>query len=34
MSTVTHPRAYATVTGPTATFVTPDGHTEPVTADG
>lgn len=32
MSTVTHPRAYATVTGPTATFITPDGHTEPVTA--
>src|SRR6478735_5372695 len=34
MRTVTHPRAYATVTGPTATFITPDGHTEPVTAMG
>ncbi|WP_127473902.1 ParA family protein [Microbacterium sulfonylureivorans] len=34
MSTATHPRAYATVTGPTATFITPDGHTEPLTATG
>lgn len=32
MSTVTHPRTYATVTGPNATFVTLDGHTEPITA--
>jgi cellulose biosynthesis protein BcsQ len=28
---MTTPRAYATVTGPTATFTTPDGHTEPLT---
>lgn len=34
MSTATHPRAYATVTGPTATFVAPDGHTEPLEATG
>jgi hypothetical protein len=27
---MTIPRAYATVTGPTATFTTPDGHTEPL----
>lgn len=27
---MTAPRAYATVTGPTATFTTPDGHTEPL----
>ncbi|GAB2850472.1 ParA family protein [Microbacterium insulae] len=27
---MTTPRAYATVTGPTATFTTPDGHTEPL----
>ena len=27
-------RAYATVTGPTATFVAPDGHTEPIHAAG
>ena len=31
MSTVIHPRAYATVAGPHATFVTLDGHAEPVT---
>ncbi|MDR7113728.1 MinD-like ATPase involved in chromosome partitioning or flagellar assembly [Microbacterium trichothecenolyticum] len=32
MSTTTHrPRTYATVTGPHATFVTLDGHAEPVT---
>ena len=29
-----HPRAYATVTGPTATFVSPGGRREPVTATG
>ncbi|KQP67840.1 hypothetical protein ASF40_20135 [Microbacterium sp. Leaf288] len=34
MTTVAHPRTYATVTGPTATFITTDGHTEPVTATG
>lgn len=34
MSTATHPRAYATVTGPTATFIAPDGHSEPLTATG
>jgi MinD-like ATPase involved in chromosome partitioning or flagellar assembly len=34
MTTATHPRTYATVTGPTATFVTLDGHAEPVTATG
>jgi len=34
MTTVTHPRAYATVTGPHATFVTLDGHAEPVTVTG
>lgn len=28
---MTTPRAYATVTGPTATFTSPDGHTEPLT---
>ncbi len=27
---MTTPRAYATVTGPTATFTSPDGHTEPL----
>lgn len=32
MSTVTRPRAHATVTGPTATFTTPDGHAEPLYA--
>lgn len=32
MSTATHPRAHATVTGPTATFTTPDGHAEPLYA--
>lgn len=32
MTIATHPRAYATVTGPTAMFVSPDGHTEPLTA--
>src|SRR5690606_14176895 len=26
------PRAYATVTGTDATFITPDGHSEPITA--
>ncbi|WP_292836803.1 AAA family ATPase [Microbacterium sp.] len=30
---ISHPRAYATVTGPHATFVTIDGHSEPVLAD-
>ncbi|MBW9122305.1 ParA family protein [Microbacterium trichothecenolyticum] len=34
MTTATHPRTYATVTGPHATFVTLDGHAEPVTATG
>lgn len=34
MSVLHPPRAYATVTGPTATYVAPDGHTEPVTTDG
>ncbi|WP_374976661.1 AAA family ATPase [Microbacterium trichothecenolyticum] len=34
MTTVIHPRTYATVTGPTATFITTDGQTEPVTATG
>lgn len=34
MSTAIHPRAFATVTGPTATFVTLDGHTETVAAGG
>ncbi|MDR7110914.1 MinD-like ATPase involved in chromosome partitioning or flagellar assembly [Microbacterium trichothecenolyticum] len=34
MTTVAHPRTYATVTGPTATFIATDGHTEPVTATG
>ncbi|MDX2377701.1 AAA family ATPase [Microbacterium sp. LRZ72] len=34
MTTVQTPRAYATVTGPTATYIAPDGHTEPVTANG
>ncbi|MBW9111880.1 hypothetical protein JNB61_19095, partial [Microbacterium ureisolvens] len=32
MTTIAHPRTYATVTGPTATFIATDGHTEPVTA--
>jgi len=32
--TTHHPRAYATVTGPTATFVSPGGRREPVTATG
>ncbi|MFK4805026.1 hypothetical protein ACI3KX_04115, partial [Microbacterium sp. ZW CA_36] len=32
MTTVIPPRTYATVTGPHATFVTLDGHAEPVTA--
>ena len=34
-TTISHPRAYATVTGPHVTFVTLDGHAEPVqpTAD-
>jgi MinD-like ATPase involved in chromosome partitioning or flagellar assembly len=32
--TTHHPRAYATVTGPTATFVAPGGRREPVTATG
>ncbi|WP_026059777.1 MinD/ParA family ATP-binding protein [Microbacterium yannicii] len=31
MSIATHPRTYATVTGPHATFVTLDGHAESVT---
>src|SRR6478736_10458228 len=30
MTTAIHPRAFATVTGPTATFVTVDGQAEPV----
>jgi MinD-like ATPase involved in chromosome partitioning or flagellar assembly len=34
MTTATHPRTYATVTGQNATFVTLDGHAEPVTATG
>lgn len=34
MSTAIHPRAFATVTGPTATFVSPDGRTEPIVATG
>ncbi|MCR2811304.1 MULTISPECIES: ParA family protein [unclassified Microbacterium] len=34
MSIATHPRVYATVTGPTATFVAPDGRHEPVIPDG
>jgi hypothetical protein len=34
MSVLHPPRAYATVTGPTATYVAPDGHTEPVMTDG
>lgn len=29
---ISHPRAYATVSGPNVTFVTPDGHAEPVHA--
>lgn len=32
MSIATHPRAYATVTGPTATVTFPDGHQIPLTA--
>jgi len=32
MSIAIHPRAHATVTGPTATFTTPDGHAEPLYA--
>ena len=31
-TTISHPRAYATVTGPHVTFVTPDGHVERVHA--
>ncbi|WP_439593806.1 ParA family protein [Microbacterium sp.] len=27
-------RAYATVTGPTATYIAPDGHSEPITVTG
>ena len=34
MTIATHPRAFATVTGPTATFVTLDGQAEPVHATG
>ena len=34
MSIATHPRAFATVTGPTATFVSLDGHSEPIHATG
>ncbi|MGC5225226.1 AAA family ATPase [Micromonospora sp. DT81.3] len=34
MSIATHPRAFATVTGEAATFVTLDGRTEPVHATG
>lgn len=34
MTTISNGRAYATVTGPTATFTSPDGRTEPLTADG
>ncbi|MEV4775960.1 ParA family protein [Microbacterium sp. LTA6] len=34
MSIVTHPRTYATVTGPQATFITLEGSTEPVTPTG
>ncbi|MGX5770337.1 ParA family protein [Microbacterium trichothecenolyticum] len=34
MTTATHPRTYATVTGLNATFVTLDGRAEPVTATG
>ena len=30
MTTAIHPRAFATVTGPTATFVTVDGQAEPI----
>ena len=32
MSLDTTPRAYATVTGPTATFTTPEGDVEPIAA--
>ena len=32
MTTATHPRAFATVTGPTAMFVSLDGRTEPLRA--
>lgn len=32
MTTATHPRAFASVTGPTATFVSLEGHTEPLEA--
>ena len=32
MSIDTTPRAYATVTGTTATFTSPDGHSEPISA--
>lgn len=31
MTTINTGHAYATVTGPTATFTSPDGHTEPLT---
>ena len=34
MTTVIPQRAYATVTGPTATFVAPDGRAEPLTPTG
>lgn len=34
MSTLTPPRIYATITGPTATLITADGTSEPVTATG
>ncbi|MEJ1922221.1 MinD/ParA family ATP-binding protein [Microbacterium sp. KHB019] len=34
MTTDTTPRAYATVTGPHATFVGPDGQPEPISATG
>ncbi|WP_460798745.1 MinD/ParA family ATP-binding protein [Microbacterium sp. GXF0217] len=34
MTTDAVPRAYATVTGPNATFTAPDGTTEPITATG
>src|SRR5215204_3551046 len=32
MSLDTYPRAYASVTGPTATFTSPDGKSEPIAA--
>lgn len=34
MTIATHPRAYATVTGPVAVFVSPEGHTEHLSALG